>query len=68
VVVYGDHREAECRDEFRGTSAHNTVEADWLNQSKTSDDFPWRKEAGEVFQASEKSKWQIFFAPKREIT
>ncbi|HIF92446.1 MAG TPA: hypothetical protein EYQ60_04870 [Myxococcales bacterium] len=56
MVVYGYHREAECRDDFRGTSAHNTVEADGLNQSKTSDDFPWRKEAGEVFQASGKSK------------
>lgn len=59
--TYAYHREAEWRDYFRGTSAHNTVEIDGLNQSKIGGAFLWLEQANARFEASGKTNGDTQF-------
>ncbi|MEW6735361.1 MAG: alginate lyase family protein [Acidobacteriota bacterium] len=43
--TYGYHCDPEIRNYFRGTSAHNSVRIDGLDQSATGDTFKWRRRA-----------------------
>ena len=43
--TYAYHTKPEWRNYFRGTSAHNTVEVDGLNQSKICGNFMWSQKA-----------------------
>ena len=53
--TYAYHREAEWRNYFRGTSAHNTVEVNGLNQSKIGGAFLWLDQAHALFETSGKT-------------
>lgn len=43
--TYSYHSDADWRDYFRGTSAHNTVQIDSLNQSRIGGAFLWMEKA-----------------------
>lgn len=48
--TYSYHRDGEWRDYFRGTSAHNTVEINGLNQSQIGGPFLWLERARAKFR------------------
>jgi Heparinase II/III-like protein/Heparinase II/III N-terminus len=54
--TYAYHREAEWRDYFRGTSAHNTMMINGLNQSRIGGAFLWLEQAHACFESSGKEK------------
>jgi hypothetical protein len=49
--TYAYHSEAEWRDYFRGTSAHNTLVINGLNQSKIGGNFLWLERAHAELEA-----------------
>ena len=58
--TYAYHDDVEWRNYFRGTSAHNTVMVDGLNQSKIGGDFLWLKHANSEFLdfgSNEECQW-----------
>lgn len=50
--TYAYHSEAEWRDYFRGTSAHNTLVVNGLNQSRIGGNFLWLEKARAVLEAT----------------
>ena len=50
--TYAYHSEAEWRDYFRGTSAHNTLVINGLNQSRIGGNFLWLEKAHAVLEAT----------------
>ena len=48
--TYSYHTQQKWRDYFKGTSAHNTVRIDQLDQSISSGNFMWAKHANAVCQ------------------
>lgn len=52
--TYAYHTEQKWRDYFRGTSAHNTVRVDGLDQSEPGGNFMWLKKA-----SAEREGWSV---------
>lgn len=50
--TYAYHSEAQWRDYFRGTSAHNTIVVNGLNQSRIGGNFLWLDKAQAVLEAT----------------
>ena len=50
--TYAYHSDAEWRDYFRGTSAHNTLVINGLNQSRIGGNFLWLDKAHAVLEAT----------------
>jgi hypothetical protein len=59
--TYAYHTQKEWRDYFRGTSAHNTVRVDGMDQSMTGGNFMWLKHAKAWCEQWESDAGQDFF-------
>ena len=54
--TYAYHTEGEWRSYFRGTSAHNTVRIDGMDQSQSGGNFMWLRKARALLRALEQQR------------
>ena len=59
--TYAYHTEQKWRDYFRGTSAHNTIRIDGLDQSEIGGNFMWLRKAAAVVETMEDSEEKARF-------
>ncbi|MCX2980984.1 alginate lyase family protein [Halieaceae bacterium IMCC14734] len=59
--TFAYHTEQKWRDYFRGTSAHNTIRIDGMNQSEIGGNFMWLRKAEATLESFEDNGEQVIF-------